>query len=210
MTTGQERAFATLWPQYGIEPTEAQILDSVALFGDARPLVLEIGFGNGESLVEMAANAPELGFIGIEVHRPGVGHALLEIQAREVNNLRLIRDDAVKVLREHLADHSLARVQVYFPDPWPKARHHKRRLIQKPFTDLLHQKLQTGGELHCATDWQDYALWMRDVFAEPVQWQTLGDASGFAPRPEWRPQTKFERRGINKGHGVWDLRYQAV
>ena len=208
ITAGQERAFAEHWSRYGLDVSDALRVDAAALFGDARDLNLEIGFGNGESLVQMAQAAPEAGYIGIEVHRPGVGHALLAAAAADLNNLRLIRHDAVAILRDHVADGALARVQIYFPDPWPKARHHKRRIVQKPFTDLIWRKLRAGGEIHCATDWAEYAEWMRDVFASDDKWQNLGGADGYAPRPDWRPQTKFERRGERLGHGVWDLRYR--
>ena len=208
ITAGQERAFADHWPRYGLEVDGALRLDAAALFGDARDLNLEIGFGNGDSLVQMAAAAPEAGYIGIEVHRPGVGHAMLAAAAAGIDNLRLIRHDAVAILRDHVADNTLARVQIYFPDPWPKARHHKRRIVQQPFTDLIWRKLRAGGEIHCATDWAAYAEWMRDVFAGDPKWHNLGNADGYAPRPEWRPQTKFERRGERLGHGVWDLRYR--
>ena len=208
ITAGQERAFADHWPRYGLEVDDALRLDAPALFNDARDLILEIGFGNGESLVQMAQAAPEAGYIGIEVHRPGVGHAMLAAAAAGIDNLRLIRHDAVAILRDHVADGTLARVQIYFPDPWPKARHHKRRIVQQPFTDLIWHKLRAGGEIHCATDWAAYAEWMRDVFAGDPKWHNLGNADGYAPRPEWRPQTKFERRGERLGHGVWDLRYR--
>ena len=208
ITAGQERAFAEHWPRYGLEVDDALRLDAPALFGDNRDLILEIGFGNGDSLVQMAAAAQEAGYIGIEVHRPGVGHALLAAAAADIDNLRLIRHDAVVILRDHVADGTLARVQIYFPDPWPKARHHKRRIVQQPFTDLIWRKLRAGGEIHCATDWAEYAEWMRDVFASDDKWQNLGGADGYAPRPDWRPQTKFERRGERLGHGVWDLRYR--
>lgn len=208
ITAGQERAFAEHWPRYGLDASDALRLDARALFGDDRDLNLEIGFGNGESLVQMAQAAPDAGYIGIEVHRPGVGHALLAAAAAGLDNLRLIRHDAVAILRDHVADGTLARVQIYFPDPWPKARHHKRRIVQKPFTDLIWRKLRAGGEIHCATDWAEYAEWMRDVFASDDKWQNLGGADGYAPRPDWRPQTKFERRGERLGHGVWDLRYR--
>ena len=208
ITAGQERAFAEHWPRYGLDASDALRLDARALFGDDRELNLEIGFGNGESLVQMAQAAPDAGYIGIEVHRPGVGHALLAAAAADLNNLRLIRHDAVAILRDHVADGTLARVQIYFPDPWPKARHHKRRIVQKTFTDLIWRKLRAGGEIHCATDWAEYAEWMRDVFASDDKWQNLGGADGYAPRPDWRPQTKFERRGERLGHGVWDLRYR--
>ncbi len=208
ITAGQERAFADHWPRYGLEVDDALRLDAPALFNDARDLILEIGFGNGDSLVQMAAAAPQAGYIGIEVHRPGVGHAMLAAAAAGIDNLRLIRHDAVAILRDHVADGTLARVQIYFPDPWPKARHHKRRIVQQPFTDLIWHKLRAGGEIHCATDWAAYAEWMRDVFAGDPKWHNLGNADGYAPRPEWRPQTKFERRGERLGHGVWDLRYR--
>ena len=207
MTSGQERAFTELWPKYGVDLGEGNVIDSSTLFGDDRDLVVEIGFGNGETLVEMANAEPNKGFVGIEVHRPGVGHALLKIEQTGVENLRLIRHDAVEVLRDFIKEASLSRVQVYFPDPWPKARHHKRRIIQQPFTNLIYRKLCDGGELHCATDWENYAEWMRDVFVTDEKWVNLGGEDGFAPRPSWRPLTKFEQRGINKGHGVWDLRY---
>lgn len=210
ITAGQERAFADHWPRYGLEVDDALRLDAPALFNDARDLILEIGFGNGDSLVQMAAAAPQAGYIGIEVHRPGVGHAMLAAAAANLDNLRLIRHDAVAILRDHVADGSLARVQIYFPDPWPKARHHKRRIVQQPFTDLIWRKLRAGGEIHCATDWAAYAEWMRDVFAGDPKWHNLGNADGYAPRPEWRPQTKFERRGERLGHGVRDLRYRKT
>ena len=208
ITAGQERAFAEHWPRYGLDASDALRLDARALFSDDRDLNLEIGFGNGESLVQMAQATPDAGYIGIEVHRPGVGHALLAAAAAGLDNLRLIRHDAVAILRDHVADGTLARVQIYFPDPWPKARHHKRRIVQKTFTDLIWRKLRAGGEIHCATDWAEYAEWMRDVFASDDKWQNLGGADGYAPRPDWRPQTKFERRGERLGHGVWDLRYR--
>ena len=210
ITSGQERAFADHWPRYGLEVDGALRLDAAALFGDARDLNLEIGFGNGDSLVQMAAAAPQAGYIGIEVHRPGVGHAMLAAAAAGIDNLRLIRHDAVAILRDHVADGTLARVQIYFPDPWPKARHHKRRIVQQPFTDLIWRKLRAGGEIHCATDWAAYAEWMRDVFAGDPKWHNLGNADGYAPRPDWRPQTKFERRGERLGHGVRDLRYRKT
>lgn len=210
ITAGQERAFAEHWPRYGLEVDDALRLDAPALFGDNRDLILEIGFGNGDSLVQMAAAAPQAGYIGIEVHRPGVGHALLAATAANLDNLRLIRHDAVAILRDHVADNTLARVQIYFPDPWPKARHHKRRIVQQPFTDLIWRKLRAGGEIHCATDWAAYAEWMRDVFAGDPKWHNLGNADGYAPRPDWRPQTKFERRGERLGHGVRDLRYRKT
>lgn len=210
MTVGQKKALATLWPRFGVEIGErTDPLSSRFLFGDSRELVLEIGFGNGESLVAMAGHAPEKGFLGIEVHEPGIGHALMRIAEQGLSNVRLVCADAVAVLGEHIDDASLSRVQIYFPDPWPKARHHKRRLIQKPFTDLVFRKLVAGGELHCATDWRDYAESMRDLLLGDPRWHNIGAADGFAVRPKWRVETRFERRGRDKGHQVWDLRYRA-
>ena len=210
ITSGQERALAEHWPRYGLDVDENLRVDAASLFGDARELILEIGFGNGESFVQMAEDAPQQGFVGIEVHRPGVGHALVLAAAAGIDNLRVIRHDAVAIIRDHVPDGALSRVQIYFPDPWPKARHHKRRIVQRAFTDLIWRKLRAGGEIHCATDWENYAEWMRDVFAGDPKWQNLGGADGFAPRPDWRPQTKFERRGERLGHGVWDLRYRKT
>ena len=210
ITSGQERALAEHWPRYGLEVDENLRVDAASLFGDARELILEIGFGNGESFGQMAEDAPQQGFVGIEVHRPGVGHALVLAAAAGIDNLRVIRHDAVAIIRDHVPDGALSRVQIYFPDPWPKARHHKRRIVQRAFTDLIWRKLRAGGEIHCATDWENYAEWMRDVFAGDPKWQNLGGADGFAPRPDWRPQTKFERRGERLGHGVWDLRYRKT
>lgn len=208
MTEGQQRAFTHYWSLYGLEVNTQLHISAENLFADRRELILEIGFGNGESLVQMAQAAPDKGFIGIEVHRPGVGHALMQIAAAGINNLRLIRHDAVEVLRDYIPENSLSRVQIYFPDPWPKARHHKRRIIQRPFTDMVWRKLQPGGEIHCATDWEAYALWMQEVFAGDEKWHNLGNSKGYCLRPDWRPETKFERRGERLGHGVWDLRYQ--
>ncbi len=210
ITSGQERALAEHWPRYGLDVDENLRVDAASLFGDARELILEIGFGNGESLVQMAEAAPQQGFVGIEVHRPGVGHALVLAAAAGIGNLRVIRHDAVAIIHDHVPDGALSRVQIYFPDPWPKARHHKRRIVQRAFTDLIWRKLRASGEIHCATDWENYAEWMRDVFAGDPKWQNLGSADGFAPRPDWRPQTKFERRGERLGHGVWDLRYRKT
>lgn len=211
LTKAQERAFLELMPRYGLSLVEGQKIDLKDVFPEKRDFILEIGFGNGESLAKMAQNESEAGFLGIEVHKPGVGHLLLQIEAEGIENLRLIRHDAVEVLRDYLPDGVLSRVQIYFPDPWQKARHYKRRLIQKDFLELVHRKLKKGGELHLASDWAHYAEWMRDLLQSASHhWQNLGGEDGFAPRPSFRPETKFERRGLNKGHGVWDLRYQSV
>ena len=152
ITSGQERALAEHWPRYGLEVDENLRVDAASLFGDARELILEIGFGNGESFVQMAEAAPQQGFVGIEVHRPGVGHALVLAAAAGIDNLRVIRHDAVAIIRDHVPDGALSRVQIYFPDPWSKARHHKRRIVQRDFTDLIWRKLRAGGKIHNLTD----------------------------------------------------------
>jgi tRNA (guanine-N7-)-methyltransferase len=204
MTPGQERAFQDHWQSWGLEYSKRS-LDPVAAFGRQGPVVLEIGFGMGDSLVEMAAAAPDSNFIGIEVHRPGVGRLLHSMAAREVGNIRVYCHDAVEVLRDCIAEHSLDTVQIFFPDPWHKKRHHKRRLIQPPFIDLLVSRLKPGGTLHLATDWENYAEQMMEVLTNS-EWLANSEPVGcFAPRPEHRPLTKFERRGERLGHGVWDL-----
>jgi tRNA (guanine-N7-)-methyltransferase len=202
MGSGQQRALAELGPRY-LLPFAAAPLDAQAVFGRRAPLVLEVGFGMGGATAQIAAAQPGVDFIGIEVHEAGVGSLLRLIGEQQIANLRLVRHDAVEVLREMVAPSSLAGIHVFFPDPWPKLRHHKRRLIQPPFVALAASRLAPGGLLHCATDWQPYAEQMLEVLAaEPLLMNTV---SGFAPRPETRPLTKFERRGLGLGHGVWDL-----
>jgi tRNA (guanine-N7-)-methyltransferase len=180
------------------------VLDLAATFGRTAPCVLEIGFGMGQATAQIAAALPGTDFIGIEVHPPGVGGLLKLIGEQQLTNLRLIRHDAVEVLDEMIAPASLAGVHIFFPDPWHKKRHHKRRLIQPAFVSALVTKLAPGGRLHCATDWQPYAEQMLEVLsAEPALVNCAG--SGYAPRPDYRPLTKFEARGLQLGHGVWDL-----
>jgi tRNA (guanine-N7-)-methyltransferase len=202
MGTGQQRALAELGPRY-VLPFQPTPLDLPAVFGRRAPCVLEIGFGMGGATAQIAAARPDTDFIGVEVHEPGVGALLKLIGDQGLTNLRIVRHDAVEVLREMLAPASLAGVHVFFPDPWHKKRHHKRRLIQPPLVALLASRLAPGGVLHCATDWEDYALQMLDVLsAEPLLRNT---AERWAPRPDYRPLTKFEHRGLKLGHGVWDL-----
>ena len=206
MTPAQEKAFGEHWERFGVDFDPSRPLTSARLFGNDRPLVLEIGFGMGDSLLQMAAAAPAWNFLGVEVHRPGVGRLLNGIARAELSNLKVIRHDAVEVLTAIPAA-SLERIQVYFPDPWPKARHHKRRLLQTPLLQTLADKLRPGGELHCATDWENYAQWIAERLLALPELTNLGDATGFSPRPDFRPETKFERRGLGLGHGVWDLRF---
>jgi tRNA (guanine-N7-)-methyltransferase len=202
MGTGQQRALVELAPRY-VMPHENAPLDMDAAFGRQAPRVLEIGFGMGDATAEVAAAHPDRDFIGIEVHPPGVGALLQRIEERQLSNLRIFQHDAVEVLRDRIPPRSLAGVHIWFPDPWHKKRHHKRRLIQPAFVATLVQHIAPGGYLHCATDWQPYAEQMLEVLsAEPGLRNT---AQGFAPKPDWRPLTKFEKRGLNLGHGVWDL-----
>jgi tRNA (guanine-N7-)-methyltransferase len=202
LSKAQERAIDTLLPRYGL-PYQLAPLDLNALFGRAAPRILEIGFGMGQTTAEIAARMPENDYLGIEVHTPGVGSLLNMIEERGLKNLRVVQHDATEVVRDMLVPASLAGVHVFFPDPWPKKRHHKRRLLQPPFVKLLAERLEPGGYLHAATDWQEYAEQMLEVFsAEPL---LRNPHPGFAPRPDYRPLTKFEQRGIGLGHGVWDL-----
>ena len=203
LTKGQERALQELWPVMGVEFRD-EMLDLTALFGREAPVVLEIGFGMGKSLVEMAAAAPEKNFIGIEVHRPGVGACLTSAQEAGITNLRLFYHDAVEVLGQMIPDQSIDTLQLFFPDPWHKSRHHKRRIVQPAFVQMLRPKLKIGGVFHMATDWENYAEHMLEVMnaAEGFVNTVEGD---YAPRPDSRPLTKFEQRGHRLGHGVWDL-----
>lgn len=204
MTRGQEMAFEHYWPEAGLT-LEQGLIDPVEVFGRRAPLVLEIGFGMGQSLATMAAAAPDTDFIGVEVHKPGVGRLLMTLGEQQLSNIRVYCDDAVEVLAKCMPDASLDRVQVYFPDPWHKKKHHKRRLIQPEFVQHLRRKLKPGGVLHLATDWENYAEHMLTVMSGAEGFRNLADAGGYSPRPDWRPLTKFEQRGQRLGHGVWDL-----
>lgn len=208
MTAAQQRALDEHWANKGLEREQGR-LDFERVFGRRAPVVLEIGFGMGQSLVEMAKAAPDQDFIGIEVHRPGVGKLLHSMAEQGVENIRAYCDDAVEVLEQCIADDSLAAVQIFFPDPWHKKKHHKRRLIQPQFLQLLRRKLAPGGVLHLATDWQDYAEHILDVLSRAEGFKNqAGEA--YSPRPERRPKTKFEQRGERLGHGVWDLLFEKV
>ncbi len=201
-TEGQARALSELGPQF-LLPYRDQALDYAATFGRQAPVVLEIGFGMGDATAKIAETLPETDFIGCEVHEPGVGALLKRIGEQQLSNLRLIRHDAVEVLEHMIAPASLAGVHIFFPDPWHKKRHHKRRLIQPALVSLLSSRLMPGGYLHCATDWEPYAQQMLEVLgAEPA---LINSADGYADKPAYRPLTKFENRGIRLGHGVWDL-----
>jgi len=202
VTHAQERHHQLGMPLWGIAYHPA-LLDLDGAFGRSAPKILEIGFGMGESTAAIAAAHPANDYLGIEVHTPGVGGLLKEIAARSLTNVRIVQHDAVEVLGDMMPLASLAGAHIFFPDPWPKKRHHKRRLIQPPLVRLLAERLGPGGYLHCATDWEEYAQQMLTVLgAEPLLENTAED---FAPRPDYRPQTKFESRGLRLGHGVWDV-----
>ncbi|MFN2329195.1 MAG: tRNA (guanosine(46)-N7)-methyltransferase TrmB [Chromatocurvus sp.] len=204
MTEAQQRAFDREWNRWGLDYSPAE-LDLDAIFAPNMPRVLEIGFGMGQSLVDMAAASPEKGFIGIEVHRPGVGRLLHLVAEQGLGNVRVFCHDAVEVLRDCIAVGALDTVQIFFPDPWHKKRHHKRRLIQPDFVDLLVSRLRPGGFLHLATDWAPYAEHMLQVLSDNRRLQNTADDGTYVPRPDTRPLTRFEQRGTRLGHGVSDL-----
>ncbi|MFT6984502.1 MAG: tRNA (guanine-N7-)-methyltransferase [Psychromonas sp.] len=209
MTTRQSTAIENLWETMGVD-YQVGTLNFKELFGRDAPVVLEIGFGMGKSLVEMAKNAPEKNFLGIEVHGPGVGACLADAGEQGVTNLRVINHDAVEVLEHMLPDKGLATFQLYFPDPWHKARHHKRRIVQPQFIESMRHKLAIGGVIHMATDWENYAEYMLEVLQAATDFKNLSESGDYAARPEWRPLTKFENRGHNLGHGVWDLLFERI
>jgi len=209
MTKAQQLAWEAFWPTMGLSLSDAS-LNYRDAFGNANPVVLEIGFGMGGSLVEMAKSAPELNFIGVEVHRPGVGALLIKAADATLDNLKVFCDDANEVIAHSIPDASLSRVQLFFPDPWHKTRHNKRRLVQADFAQRIRQKLQLGGIFHMATDWEPYAKQMMNVMESAEGYRNQSGELCFAERPSYRPITKFETRGQKLGHGVWDLLYQRV
>ena len=203
ITPSQERALNELWPDYGVEYAES-LIDFDTLFKRTAPVVLEIGFGNGESLVELAATSPDLDFLGIEVHEPGVGHCLLKAEEAGIRNLKVIAHDAIEVLKNQVPAGSLARVNLYFPDPWPKKRHHKRRIVQPEFVNLIADRLADGGTLNVATDWANYAEHIDEILSQSDRFTCTERRDHEGDQPFERPQTKFERRGLRKGHGISD------
>jgi len=205
ITLGQKEALERLMGIWAI-PYKPALLNIDAAFGRTAPTILEIGFGMGETTEKIALARPDDNFLGVEVFNAGVGAMLRRVEDSQLQNVRIIQHDAVEVVRDMIAPDSLAGVHVYFPDPWQKKRHHKRRLLQPPFVALLASRIAPGGYIHCATDWESYAEQMLEVLnGEPLLENT---ADGFAPRPDYRPLTKFENRGIRLGHGVWDLIYK--
>jgi len=207
ITRAQKRALEESWPRFGIEFSPAPPdLDTV--FGRRAPRVLEIGIGDGETLLALATARPGTDFLGVEVHRPGIGHCLLGIESAALTNVRLISHDAVEVLAQQLPDASLDEVLLYFPDPWPKKRHHKRRIVQAAFAGLVARRLKPGGTFRLATDWTPYAEHMLDVLSQSPSFTNASPTGDYVPRPASRPQTKFERRGERLGHEVFDLEFR--
>jgi tRNA (guanine-N7-)-methyltransferase len=209
MTNAQQRALDELLPRFGVEPGPG-LLDFAAVFGRPAPVVLEIGFGNGESLAAMAKAHPEYHYLGIEMHRPGIGHLLLRLQENSLDNVRVIRADAQEVLARNVPDGSLHGVQLFFPDPWPKKRHHKRRIVQTAWAELVRRKLEIGGFLHLATDWENYAEHMLETLGRIAGFSNPAGPGQFSPRPPQRPVTRFESRGQRLGHNVRDLIFIRV
>lgn len=207
LTRGQARALEELWPRFGLQPGDTEI-NCTAVFDREAPTILEIGFGNGESFAAMAEAHSANNYIGIEVHRPGVGNLLLQLRQRDIENVRVICEDASDVLKNNIADQSFDAIYLFFPDPWPKRKHHKRRLVQSDFVQRLRQKLKVGGVFHMATDWQEYAEHMLQVMTAAAGYSNVVGVGAYSPKPDYRPETKFERRGLKLGHGVWDLLFQ--
>lgn len=203
ITPGQQKALIDHWSDYGLDP--GQLLHPESVFSNNQPLILEIGFGNGDSLFSMAQHRPDQNFIGIEVHRPGVGHLLLQVHEAGLSNLRIYDQDALEILEHCIPDQTLDRIQLFFPDPWHKTRHHKRRIVKPNFLELIACKLSPGGHFHAATDWEDYAMDMVQQLTSCELFESIQHPDPFSPRPDYRPQTKFESRGQRLGHGVWDL-----
>lgn len=204
MTEGQKEAFARHWSDKGLDVSDG-MLDFEKVYSRKAPVVLEIGFGMGQSLITMSQARPDLDYLGVEVHMPGVGRILRDAEDENIENLRVYKEDALEVLEQCIPDGSLDRVQLFFPDPWHKKKHKKRRIVQSEFVQLIRKKLAPGGCFHMATDWEDYALHMMSVMSEAEGFTNEGGIGGYVPRPEFRPLTKFEKRGERLGHGVWDL-----
>ncbi|WP_201348901.1 tRNA (guanosine(46)-N7)-methyltransferase TrmB [Neptunomonas japonica] len=208
-TEGQEKALEEVWPVMGLEIKNG-LVDFNEVFGREAPVVLEIGFGMGDSLLEMASCEPHKNFVGIEVHSPGVGRLLSNANEEGLTNIRVYAEDAVEVFKQCVPDNSLDTLQLFFPDPWHKKRHHKRRIVQPDFAQSIRKKLKVGGYFHMATDWENYAEHMMEVMSSAEGYKNkMGDGQ-YSPQPEWRPVTKFQRRGERLGHGIWDLMFEKT
>lgn len=209
LTLAQDVALEKLMPKFGLQ-TSSGVFDFAKEYNREAATHLEIGFGNGQSVANMAAGHPENNYLGVEVHRPGVGNLLQLIQTQELTNVRVMTDDVFDVLQNNVTDNSLAAVYIYFPDPWHKRCHVKRRIVRTEFIELLATKMEVGGLLHMATDWKDYAKHMMVVMNDMPQFKNIAGSSNYSPRPEWRTLTKFEQRGQRLGHGVWDLMFSKI
>jgi tRNA (guanine-N7-)-methyltransferase len=205
-TAGQKQALQFHWDKFCL--SSELDFDLVRAFDRQAPLIVEIGFGNGSSLADMAESNPDRNYLGIEVHRPGVGHLLMLLAQRNINNVRIFHHDAIEILEQKIPDNSLAAIHLFFPDPWQKRRHHKRRIVRPGFVELLNKKLMTGGYFHAATDWENYAMEMLKTLSGGQGLSNTSPSNDFCQRPDYRPMTKFEKRGIGLGHGVWDLIFQ--
>ncbi len=209
LTKGQAKALEDFWPIMGLNHQDG-LINPQNLFANENPVVLEIGFGMGKSLVEMAKNAPELNFIGIEVHKPGVGACISLAQEEGVENLKVYEHDAIEILADCIAEKSLTTVQLFFPDPWHKKKHHKRRIVSPEFVEAIRNKLKIGGVFHMATDWENYAECMLEDMQSAQGYKNVSENNDYVPRPDSRPLTKFENRGQRLGHGVWDLQFERT
>ena len=209
LSTAQQKAIDNNWPKFGLE-VQDQLLDFEALFGRDAPTIIEIGFGMGKSLAEMAEANPQQNYIGIEVHRPGVGALLKLVEEKGLTNVRVYNHDAIEVLEKCIPEDSLSGVYLFFPDPWHKKRHHKRRIVQPEFAAKIAKHLKPGGQFHMATDWENYAEHMMEVMSAAPNYRNISGENEYTPRPDYRPLTKFEARGHRLGHGVWDLIFEKV
>lgn len=209
ITHGQSKALENLLPKFGIE-YKLEFINLDDYFKRQSPKIIEIGFGMGNATWQIAKNNPQNDYLGIEVHLPGVGALLTHIEEQDINNIRIIRHDAVEVLKNMIPDNSIDGFHIYFPDPWHKKRHHKRRIIQNKFVQLLASKLKNGAYIHLATDWEDYAHWMLDILNSEPALKNTSPTNDYVERPEYRPITKFETRGIKLGHGIWDIIYKKL
>jgi tRNA (guanine-N7-)-methyltransferase len=208
ITPGQNFALENHWERFCLNPDiDVNFAD---IFGNSAPLIIEIGFGNGDSLAKMAAENPEKNYIGIEVHRPGVGHLLMKIDEMQLSNVRIYCHDAIEILEQRVPNENLAGLHLFFPDPWHKKKHHKRRIVRDSFVELLARKLTPNGYFHAATDWENYAEWMLEILNRAPNFENLSPTQTFCERPDYRPLTKFEQRGIRLGHGVWDVMFKRV
>ncbi len=209
LSPAQQKAIDTLWPTFGLEVNNT-LLDFTQVFNREAPTIVEIGFGMGKSLAEMAEANPDQNYIGIDVHRPGVGALLKLIAEKELTNIRVFNHDAIEILEQCIPKNSLAGVYLFFPDPWHKKRHHKRRILQPEFAQSIAQHLKIGGHFHMATDWENYAEHMMEVMSAAPNYRNSAGENAYTPRPEYRPLTKFEQRGQRLGHGVWDLIFERI